>query len=70
MGDKKEPVITMRTIGGIIDLHLFLGPTPEEINSQYTRVSIQIVFLIPTTSKFMITSGMKNISYIEYSFII
>ncbi|MCL4126619.1 UNVERIFIED_CONTAM: hypothetical protein GTU68_014237, partial [Idotea baltica] len=29
------PAVTIRTIGGIIDLHFFLGPTPEDVNLQY-----------------------------------
>ncbi|CAL4084533.1 unnamed protein product [Meganyctiphanes norvegica] len=33
--DDVDPSMTIRSIGGIIDLHFFLGPTPEEVNSQY-----------------------------------
>ncbi|XP_076056755.1 sucrase-isomaltase, intestinal-like [Oratosquilla oratoria] len=32
-----EPALTLRTIGGIIDLHFFLGPSPEDVNSQYSQ---------------------------------
>ncbi|GFS21400.1 lysosomal alpha-glucosidase protein [Elysia marginata] len=32
------PSLTFRTIGGILDFYLFLGPTPENVIQQYTKV--------------------------------
>ncbi|XP_069998750.1 maltase-glucoamylase-like [Penaeus vannamei] len=32
------PGLTLRSIGGIIDLFFFLGPTPEQVVAQYTSV--------------------------------
>lgn len=32
------PAVTLRTIGGVLDFYLFLGPTPEEVVQQYTQV--------------------------------
>ncbi|XP_072039745.1 sucrase-isomaltase, intestinal-like [Amphiura filiformis] len=32
------PYITYRTIGGILDIYIFMGPTPEMLVSQYTQV--------------------------------
>lgn len=33
------PSLTFRTIGGIFDFYMFLGPTPENVVQQYTEVS-------------------------------
>lgn len=32
-----SPAITFRTIGGILDFYIFLGPTPEDVVKQYTE---------------------------------
>jgi len=34
------PALVYRTIGGIIDIYMFLGPTPENTVQQYTEVDI------------------------------
>jgi len=36
--DAGQAALTLRTIGGIIDLHFFFGPTPDDVNSQYTSM--------------------------------
>ncbi|CAF4158178.1 unnamed protein product [Rotaria sp. Silwood2] len=33
---EKTPSLTIRTIGGILDFFVFLGPTPEQVVQQYT----------------------------------
>ena len=34
-----QPTLTYRTIGGILDFYMFLGPEPETVVHQYTGVS-------------------------------
>ncbi|XP_037703405.1 sucrase-isomaltase, intestinal-like [Choloepus didactylus] len=34
---KPHPSLTFRTIGGILDFYIFLGPTPENVVQQYTE---------------------------------
>lgn len=33
-----SPAITFRTIGGILDIYIFLGPTPSDVVQQYLDV--------------------------------
>uniref|UniRef100_T1IW06 P-type domain-containing protein n=1 Tax=Strigamia maritima TaxID=126957 RepID=T1IW06_STRMM len=35
---RPQPAVTFRTIGGILDFYVFLGPTPEDVVKQYTRI--------------------------------
>ena len=37
-----EPALKYRTTGGILDLYMFLGPSPEEVVQQFTAVSDRI----------------------------
>ena len=31
-------MLTWRTIGGVLDFYVFLGPSPENVVQQYTQV--------------------------------
>ncbi len=35
-----NPALTYRTIGGILDFYMVMGPTPEAVVQQYTEVAI------------------------------
>ncbi|CAG0890498.1 unnamed protein product [Darwinula stevensoni] len=33
-----DPILTLRSIGGILDFHFFLGPSPADVSRQYTQL--------------------------------
>lgn len=39
-------MLTYRTIGGVLDFYVFLGPTPENVIQQYTQVTLFYEFYI------------------------
>ena len=41
--DDGTPALTLRAIGGIIDMHFFLGPMPEDLNKQYLSVNSFVI---------------------------
>eukprot|EP00002_Diphylleia_rotans_P036823 TRINITY_DN8168_c0_g1_i1.p1 TRINITY_DN8168_c0_g1~~TRINITY_DN8168_c0_g1_i1.p1 ORF type:complete len:902 (+),score=180.65 TRINITY_DN8168_c0_g1_i1:51-2756(+) len=38
VGDASDPKVVFKTIGGVLDFYIFLGPTPESVSKQYHRV--------------------------------
>ncbi len=39
------PALTLRSIGGVLDFHIFMGPTPEDVVRQYTQVYYKLHML-------------------------
>lgn len=39
------PALTFRTIGGLLDFYIFLGPTPEDVVKQYLEVIAKTIFI-------------------------
>ena len=69
-----QGALTLRTIGGVIDLHFFSGPTPDDVTSQYTSVrEIKSFILTPLrrtmsyghTSILIVTSKLNTYRYIN-----
>lgn len=38
-----DPTITFRTLGGVLDFFVFLGPSPENVVQQYTGVMSRVL---------------------------
>ena len=43
------PGLTIRTLGGILDMYFFLGPSPAEVVQQYSEVGILYFFIVLCT---------------------
>jgi maltase-glucoamylase len=39
----KGPMLTWRTVGGVLDFFVFMGPTPENVVQQYTAVKLLLL---------------------------
>ncbi|CAH1268299.1 MGAM [Branchiostoma lanceolatum] len=61
-----RPALTFRTIGGVLDFYMFLGPSPEEVVQQYTQ-AIGRPFMPPYWSLgFQVCRyGYKNLQHIQ-----
>ncbi|KAI8495435.1 hypothetical protein Bbelb_268900 [Branchiostoma belcheri] len=61
-----KPALTYRTIGGVLDFYMFLGPSPEEVVQQYTQ-AIGRPFMPPYWSLgFQLCRyGYKNTQHIQ-----
>lgn len=44
-----NPGIVYKTLGGVLDMYFFLGPTPELTAQQYSEVSIYYLVLLAST---------------------
>ena len=38
------PAVSFRTIGGILDFYIYMGPTPENVAQQHVQVWIGVIF--------------------------
>jgi hypothetical protein len=45
-----SPMLTYRTIGGILDVYVFLGPTPENVIQQYKRFVYPLLNIFTDTA--------------------
>jgi alpha-glucosidase (family GH31 glycosyl hydrolase) len=43
------PALTYRTVGGVLDIYMFFGPTPDNVVEQYTEVNEKSVAVSPET---------------------
>lgn len=60
------PSLTMRTIGGILDFFIFLGPTPEQVIQQYTWLIGRSMLPSYWSLGFQISRwGYNNISHLN-----
>ncbi|XP_078603226.1 sucrase-isomaltase, intestinal-like [Branchiostoma floridae x Branchiostoma japonicum] len=61
-----KPALTFRTIGGVLDFYMFMGPSPEEVVQQYTQ-AIGRPFMPPYWSLgFQLCRyGYKNLEHIQ-----
>lgn len=61
------PALTYRTIGGILDFYMVLGPTPEEVVQEYTELIGRPVMPPYWALGFQLCRyGFKNTSEVEY----
>lgn len=61
-------MLTYRTIGGVLDFYVFLGPTPENVIKQYTQVKLFFEFFYPN-NLFMINK-QKIFLLLRYAYVV
>jgi len=61
-----NPGFIYRTIGGILDIYIFLGPSPSDVNAQYANVAGNFWYILTIFLKSTTTLAATFLVHIQY----